>query len=509
MKKSSVGWRLPLLLGLLAALGMGSVNRNANAAPEPKKAYEKWVAPIKRDLVTRAGFQKTVQTLKQLSDPLNGGPLLSDMAIHDVAASPCAASLTYLADRYATDPRTREALQSVNRGLQNPPVGYNGNPWKGHADASGLVRQMMHSFGKWCEFLPEIIGSHDNGLYYIQYFSWFYYRNPAGIDFVQGRDPNNTGVALKTGLKFTRDFSNQRGRFMDSPASTGKVKEWVEDPRIEITDYYPAADGTYAFKSWNEFFARQIKIDKQTQTVPSRPATMPLSQYPERDYIVVSPTDCIMNPLVQVLRREGVQVRQYVDNPLQEDMVLDVKHIPIGLMELLGNAPETYKKKFVGGTGLSCVLMPNTYHHFHSPVNGVVKYADIVKTGTYGYEDFVNWVPLDGIVGRPGTDFSQFQQFQRGVVIIEVTYKDLNKKPLTGYVASIPVGLDTIGSVVLDKDIQPGKKLKRGYTRLGNFYYGGSLNILLFSKGLAKGVVQTRMGNQITLFNVGHEPKTP
>lgn len=46
----------------------------------------------------------------------------------------------------------------------------------------------------------------------------------------------------------------------------------------------------------------------------------------------------------------------------------------------------------------------------------------------------------------------------------------------------------------------------RGYTRLGNFFYGGSLNILLFSKGLASGAIQTRLGNQITLFNVGTAP---
>jgi phosphatidylserine decarboxylase len=96
--------------------------------------------------------------------------------------------------------------------------------------------------------------------------------------------------------------------------------------------------------------------------------------------------------------------------------------------------------------------------------------------------------------------------FQRGVIIIEVKYADLDGTELTGYVASVPVGLDTIGSVVLDGDIVPGKVVKRGYTRLGNFFYGGSLDILLFSKGLASGVIQTRLGNQITLFNVGTPP---
>jgi phosphatidylserine decarboxylase len=74
---------------------------------------------------------------------------------------------------------------------------------------------------------------------------------------------------------------------------------------------------------------------------------------------------------------------------------------------------------------------------------------------------------------------------------------------ITGYVALIPVGLDTIGSVTLNADIVPGKVVKRGYTELGNFYYGGSLNIMLYSKGLAGNAVQTRMGNQINLFSLG------
>jgi phosphatidylserine decarboxylase len=432
-----------------------------------------------------------------------------------MVTSPCRDSLRYLVTQYVDDERTRNALVEVNKNFHELPVGYCdgtdpcSNPWKSK-NATLLVIKMLGEFTKWCTFLPDINGSHDNGLYYIQDFAWFYYRNQAGQDFVQGRDPNNPSSKLLTGLKFTTDFSVQRGEFMWSKASAEKVPEWVYDPRIEISDYQLNPDNTYQYRSFNEFFARQIKTDPTTQTIPSRPATMPLSEYPERDYIVVSPTDCIMNPLVQVLKNEdGSVTREYIQNPLQENMVLDVKNIPISLKDLLGTASDEMKQKFVDGTGLSCVLMPNTYHHFHSPVNGTVKHAEIVKTGLYGYEDFPNWVPLDGNVGRPGSDFSQFQMFQRGVIIVEVKYKDLDGKTLTGYVASIPVGLNTIGSVVLADDIVPGKEVKRGYTRFGNFYYGGSLNILLFSAGLASGVVQTRLGAQITLFNVGTPPADP
>ena len=250
---------------------------------------------------------------------------------------------------------------------------------------------------------------------------------------------------------------------------------------------------------------------------------------PKKDYVIVSPTDCIMNPLIQqIMKSGGIYKRSFIENPLQLDTVLDVKNIPISVNDMLGTVREEIKDKFVGGSGLTCVLMPNTYHHFHSPVDGTVIHAEVVKTGTpgtpgtFGYSDFPNWVPSGGNVGRPGTDFSQFQAFQRGVIIIKVQYENLpGEKPekLTGYVASIPVGLDSVGSVVLNtcdskqtdhvNCFDVGGKVQKGKTKFGNFFFGGSLNILLFSKGMVSPAVQTRMGNQIGVINIGTSPKSP
>lgn len=471
--------------------------------------------------VPEAQYDETATKLGETSSRV-----LDEALILRVAGSPCGPSLTDLAVAYSSDPRVRGALSAVLAGLQDPPPAYRmANPWKAASTGAELLRLILETFLDWCVFLPEISGDQDNGLAYIQQFAWFYYRNAAGIDFVQGRNPLVAGEFLDVGLRFTEAFSKQRGYYMSSPASKGKVGDWIADPRIEISDYQKQKASDY--DSWNDFFARQITIDKENQTIPSRPATMPLSEYPERDYIVVAPTDCIMNPLVQVLAESSAATRQYVENPLQYDTVLDVKGIPISLSELLDGVPEPYRRRFVGGTGLSCVLMPNTYHHYHAPVNGRIVHAKVLdQYGTYGYEDWPNWVPADGNVGRPGTDFSQFQAFERGVIIIEVEYTNVpgaEKATLTGYVASIPVGLDTIGSVVLADGIEfvqhdgvtYGKTLKRGYTELGHFLYGGSLNILLFSSDLiapatrtrlATPAIQTRLGNQIALFNIGKTP---
>lgn len=431
------------------------------------------------------------------------------------AASPCADSAAYLAAQYESDSRTQIAFNRVFGGLQDLPAGYSyggssANPWKATGSGAGLAAKMGEFFQAWCTARPEIEGASDNALDPILYFAWLYFRNPAGQDFVQGRDPADPTRALTTGTTFLSKFNAEYRAYMDSPDSAAVVAEWIADPRIEIEDYAKREPGDYA--SWNAFFTRNLTKGADGG-YPSRPVTMP-----ERDYVIVAPTDCIMNPLVQVLNQAGTETRRYIENPLAMDMVLDVKSIPISLDRLLGGAPEALKEKFTGGSGLACVLMPNTYHHFHAPVDGTILHAEIVETGspgtpgTFGYPDFPNWVPPSGDVGRPGTDFSQFQSFQRGVIVIEVKYANLpGKEPetLTGYVASIPVGLDSVGSVVLADGVKPGAKVKKGVTPLGNFFYGGSLDILLFSKGMVSPAVQTRMGNQIAIINIGEAPPSP
>jgi phosphatidylserine decarboxylase len=472
------------------------------------QTYEEAVPQGMRMLVTQAAFDDALAGLQPL---VASGDLRRDIAV-SVATSPCSPSIGGFVEAvYADEDRYSAILNQINDGFTDPPASYAMvNPWRvqtGEAAYGLMVQELAANFVEWCTFLPQIRGDQDNGLKYIQEFAWFYYSNPAGQQFAQGTDPM-TGAQDMMFADFLKDFSNQRGDFMNTPESTGYVAQWLDDPRIEIEDYQLQQVSDYA--SWNAFFARDITIDEATQTIPSRPTTMP-----ERDYVVSAPTDCIMNPLVQVLELGGEigQVRALIDSPLSVDTIIDVKSYPVSMGELLGSAPDALKREFVGGSGIACVLMPNTYHHFHTPVTGEVVHAEVVQIGngalgTYGYYDFPNWAPQTGDVGRPGTDFSQFEVFQRGVVIIKISYSGAEPgEVIEGYVASIPVGLNTIGSVVLDDDIVPGAQVKRGYTRLGNFYYGGSLNIMLFSKGLASPSIQVRLGNQIAILNAGTTPE--
>ena len=472
--------------------------------------YDQAVPSDLRSVVTRADYDANLA----IALPSVEAGILSGRQISLMAGSPCAASLIAFENAMVKGRETYAPLMArINAGFTPPPVGYTPenmpNMWSvptGTDPFEGLMVHFAEFFTAWCVFLPQIQGDEDNGLAFIQDIGWFYYQNPDAQSFTQGVNPM-TGEEDRVFADFLEVFSNQRGDFMDTPASTRYVEQWATDPRIEIEDYQIKNPADYP--SWNAFFSRSITTNPDG-TIPSRPVTMP-----ERSYVVVSPTDCIMNPLVQTLNlgAERGQVRALIDNPLELNTVIDVKDYPLSMDRLLAGAPDELKQAFVGGSGLSCILMPNTYHHYHAPVDGTIKYAEIVTVGsgsaagTYGYYDFPNWVPLNGNVAQAGTDFSQFEVFQRGVIIIETTYSgSYPGEKITGYVAQIPVGLNTIGSVTFDDTTVEGAEVTKGVTRLGGFLYGGSLNILLFSKDIASPTVQTRLGNQINILNAGTAP---
>ncbi|NEV60949.1 phosphatidylserine decarboxylase [Thiorhodococcus minor] len=373
------------------------------------------------------------------------------------ADSPCQGAIDQLLATYEEDAAFRALTDRALANVQPMPDTTGPNPWQGRD-----IHAMADFFARWCTFLPEVSGSHDDGLRYIKEFAQFYYRNEYGVAFVQ----------QSPGREITQGFVRERGAFMDSAASAAKVAEWLADPRIEREDYQlpdpTRADG--GFTSFNDFFARTLK-----DQAASRPQTLP-----ERDYVIAAPTDCIMNTVPQRITDLQAEI------PTKFNAALNI-------VELLGGS--RYAERFVGGTALSCVLMPNTYHHYHAPVSGQVVEARLVGGAFFGYDNFPAWVPANGDVGAHGTELSQFEDFQRGYFIIDTgSY---------GHVALVAVGLNTISSVVFTdklKSLSAPVSITRG-DELGHFLYGGSLFIMIFEPGrYSSGAVKVRLGNQIGVF---------
>ncbi len=305
------------------------------------------------------------------------------------------------------------------------------NPWL-NAD----VKYLCSFFQEWYKWGPDV----STGLEKIQEFSWLYYENKTGLDF----------VTTNPGALMTYYFVVINGKKMDDPAySKVLIDKWIKELGDKMKEYIVPEGG---YTTFNQFFTRQLK-----------PGERPVSRVND-DSVVVSSADAIVN---------------MIDDNLSIEAPLDVKTQKLNVLQLLDNSQ--YAKNFEGGTAVSCILMPDVYHRYHSPVSGkVVESNEDVAGNYFGIDDFPKLIN-GGNVGY-GYDYSVFEHFRRGYLVIETENY--------GYIAMIPVGLNTIATVIFeDKFKKIPQSDKSGPVtvykgeEVGYFQYGSSLNILLFEKG--------------------------
>lgn len=326
--------------------------------------------------------------------------------------------------------------------------------WKKQEDEA--LNNLCSFFQDWYQWNPNL----ETGLQYIQKFSWLYYENQNGLDFVTG------GI----GLLMTSIYVNLNGQKMDSSESKPLVKQWMNEiGKKEMSKYIIPKEG---YQNFNLFFSREL--------VTPRPISSP-----DNDSIVVSPADAIVN---------------MIDDNITVNKPLSIKTQELSVYQLLNKSE--YATCFEGGTAVSNILMPTVYHRYHSPVSGKVIESNEDVAGIYfGIKDFPKLIH-NGDVGY-GYDYSIFEHFRRGYLIIETQHY--------GKVAMIPVGLNTISSVIFDPKF---KKITSDNTHqpivkgeeVGYFQYGGSLNILLFEKGVFP-AVRIPQGQIIGTMNKKEETK--
>ncbi|WP_049657300.1 phosphatidylserine decarboxylase [Kitasatospora sp. MY 5-36] len=306
----------------------------------------------------------------------------------------------------------------------------------------------------------------NDGLDYIEKFSWLTYENDYGMVF----------VTCGPGLEMTKDFTDLQGDQMDDEGEGGQelINLWRAELGTRMEEFEPGPWGTF-----NQFFIRELRD----------PSVRPIDA-PDDNSVVVAPTDCVINMIV---------------DDLAEETPIPVKTVTMNVKQLL--AGSKYYKKFVpkeedgktvpGGTAVSCILMPDTYHWYHAPVDGhVVESHDDVHGIYYGMRDFPELLNK-GNVGY-GFDYEMFDTFRRGYLVFKTTFIDPQMRKHDTYVAMVTVGLNSIGSVQYEaefKNPQNPVRVKKGQ-KIGNFQYGGSLNILLFEHGRFP-ALQLHMGQRI------------
>ena len=325
---------------------------------------------------------------------------------------------------------SKEFRSTVNLMLQNVHELPNGNPnpWK-----DKNVDYLYDFLNEWFYFLPNT----HNGLDRILKFTFLYYKNPDGMKF----------VLSEPGLSWANSFIEERGKFMDSPDSAKIIDEWLSDNSLGNEDFVLPEGG---FKSFNDFFTRDLK-----------PGTRPIDNATD-DAVLVSPADGVINMIANELELD-------TEIPTKSSMTMN-------LNTLLDNSK--YAKKFIGGSAMAVFLMPDNYHHYHSPTTGkIVESKEDVGNRLFGMPDMLDMINN----GNPGynKDYSVFENFRHGYFIIETTHY--------GFIAIVPIGLQTVGSVVFENEFKEisGENSRQVFKgdKLGHFKYGGSTVLLIFEKG--------------------------
>lgn len=272
------------------------------------------------------------------------------------------------------------------------------------------------------------------------------------------------------------DYANEMGLWMNDPKSFNKaaLETFYNSYNYHMEEYIEED-----WKTFNEFFARRIKLDRRPLDGKDDPT------------IIVSPADCKYDGSWQVNDSEATVT------------TFDVKGVPWRISQLLyDEESETdWGPKFAGGVFTHSFLAPDNYHRQHSPVSGWIVEAKVIPGLCY-LEVVVKDDGKDGTRGRLGMhrtmrsktdvkhaghiiqmpssapsmdapDSPGYQFLQaRGLVLID---SDI------GLVAVLPIGMAQVSSVVLGDNIKPGKWINKG-DEISKFQLGGSDIVMVFQK---------------------------
>ncbi len=345
---------------------------------------------------------------------------------------------------YSTDQAFQKVVKDMFDNLKDLPDGTI-NPWKGKD-----MKELYAFLNEWFYFLPNT----KNGLDKIIEFSMLYYHNPHGMKF----------ILEEPGYSWSLRFIEERGKYMDSPASAKGINTWLQDTSIKHDDFVMPLDG---FSSFNHFFTRDLK-----------PGARKIDALADNS-VLVSPADGVIN---------------MINNDLKLDTQIPTKgRMTLNLNALLANSK--YAKDFVGGTAMAVFLKPDNYHHYHAPIAGTVLEArETVGDRLFGMPDIPDIINNGNVAYNK--DYSVFENFRHGYLVIQTE--------AYGKVGMIPIGLQTIGSVVFEErlkyidDSQP-QKIYKG-EKVGHFAYGGSTVLLIFQKGTFSSL-NVKQGQQIGILN--------
>ena len=243
--------------------------------------------------------------------------------------------------------------------------------------------------------------------------------------------------------------------FLDSPQSryvlTSKPNGWLSKAalkKINMSQYiHDPTKKYFGFKSWNDFFTRRL-VSGGRQIIE-----------PNNNNVINSACDSTVYRIEQNVK---------VFNKFW------IKSQPYSLNDMLDN-DQKYISKFANGTVYQAFLNPFNYHRWHCPINGTIEKA-YVKKGYY----FIQNSPMKEDPTDQDLSEAYLTNLQtRALIFIKADNKKI------GTICVMPVGMVEISSCNINRNIKPGKKVKKG-DELGYFAFGGSTHCLIFEKNVIK-----------------------
>lgn len=240
----------------------------------------------------------------------------------------------------------------------------------------------------------------------------FLYYNPLGSLFL------NTIVKRKF-------LSSYYGKKMNLKNSKEKIKKFVEEMEIDMSDYARSID---EYVSFNDFFYRELKAGAR--------------EIAKEASVLASPADG--------------KILAY--NNLKEKDKFFIKGSEFTLEEFFMD--KDLAKKYEGGSFVIVRLAPADYHRFHFPADG--KISETKKIEGYYYSVSTHAIKKN---------FRIFCENKREYSIL--TTQNF------GDIAMVDVGATMVGSII--QTYKPNSYVKKGDEK-GYFLFGGSTCIMVFEK---------------------------
>lgn len=254
-------------------------------------------------------------------------------------------------------------------------------------------------------------------------------------------------------------LSSEKGGWLSSEALKVIVEYTGGDPEHDkFEDFYlcDTNDPHYGFRSYDDFFARDLLPGRRTIEDPDAP---------------------------EIINAACTSIIHLLYPKLRETDSFWMKGTPYSLRHLLGNHYLT--TSFIGGTLLQAMLTSLDFHRWCSPVNGVVKSTSLIP-GTYfavRLDEIEDCPTLPQVAQNVEIIYEdpivRSQDFSTAIAARALIF--IEAEDPVGLICFVAVGMADVSTCRLT--VKEGQSVKKG-DPLGSFHYGGSTHCLILGPHL-------------------------